>query len=235
MTRDQLPQLTDEIAALWPGLKLTTESNIIFIGFRRRNGSFTPGMFTYCDLRTAIEACRTWAADHPGSLPTWNDGRGWKEIKYNVQQAVEAAQPSREEQLLQEHRDHYAGCHEPWPGDDTILAYIRSGRPTPLQSKGLTWVARLRQHMWDRFPDVDFDAERKKREWAQREASRDAIARDLRRDKPEPVKLRPTHENVVPGHKVPWSNGFQMTPKQIAEVYTEAKKKASEREHAHAK
>jgi len=104
MTRDELPRLIDEIAALWPGLKLTMEGNVIFIGFRRKNGSFAPGMFTYCDLRTAIEACRTWAADHPGSLPTWNDGRGWKEIKYNVQQAVEAARPSREEILLAEHR-----------------------------------------------------------------------------------------------------------------------------------
>ncbi|MBN2130214.1 MAG: hypothetical protein JW741_12000 [Sedimentisphaerales bacterium] len=225
MTRTELPQLIDEVASLWPALRLTTEGNVVFVGFRRRNGTFAPGMFSSCDLRIAIETCRQWAAEHPGSLPTWNDGRGWQEIKYAVRQTIEAAQPTREERLLQEHRDHYRDSGEPWSGDDIILEHIRTGSPTPLQAKSLSRIGRLRQHLRDLYPDVDFDAATKRRQQAQREAVRDMVIHDSRRDKPEPVKLRPPCENVTPGHKMPWSNGFEMTPEQIAACFAEAEKK----------
>lgn len=238
MTRAELPRLINEIAALWPALRLTTESNVIFVGFRRRNGRFVPGIFASCEVQTAIDTCREWAAEHPGSLPTWNDGRGWQEIKFAVRQAVETAQPSREDRLLQEHRQHYQDCRVPWPGDDIVLRFIQRGEPTPLQRKSTTWAARLRQHLHDRYPDEDFDGARKRRERARREAVNEMTAREARRDKAAPIKLRPANWGpVTPGHKMPW--GFvSVNPADVAKEQTAAgtepaqPKKVVEHEHA---
>jgi hypothetical protein len=144
---NDLPELVNAIQGMWPRLEITRETNASFVGFKRRvGGYFVAGIFTPFSVDEVIDACREWSVENPGGVPTWNQGRGWREIRLALRQRLNT--PGGGKSDLELHREHYAAWPDwKYPGDAIILACIHDRRLTPLQKHVFAELGKIRHSL----------------------------------------------------------------------------------------